>query len=77
MGKGVIMEQWLAQHLPEGVLGLVLAWVGYMVKRRDKRMDVIENKIDQMPFVYAMKDDIKEVKEDVKEIKNHLMNKSN
>jgi cell fate (sporulation/competence/biofilm development) regulator YmcA (YheA/YmcA/DUF963 family) len=43
------------------------------VKRRDKTIDDIEEKIDQMPFVYAMKDDVKEIKSDVKDILKHLI----
>lgn len=65
----------MAQHFPEAVVTFVVGWLAYMVKRRDKRIDGIEDKIDQMPFVYAMKDDIKEVKDDVKDIKKFLMEK--
>jgi len=70
------MEQWLSQHLAEGVLGGLLAWLGYNVRRRDKKVDDIEKKIDQMPFVYAMKEDVSEIKQDVKDILRYLMEKN-
>jgi len=70
------MEQWLNNHGIDVILAGFLAWIGYIVRRRDQKMDHIEDKIDQMPFVYAMKDDVREIKSDVKDIKNHLMNKN-
>jgi len=70
------MEEWLVKHGVQGVLTGFIVWLGYLVKRRDKTIDGIEEKIDQMPFVYAMKDDVREIKSDVKDVKNYLMNKN-
>lgn len=67
------MESWVIAHIPEGIVTGLLAWLGYSIKRRDNRIDEIEDKIDQLPFVYAMRDDMVEIKSDVKDIKNHLM----
>lgn len=69
------MESWIIAHIPEGVVSVLLGWIGYTIKQRDARIANIEGKISEMPFVYAMKDDVKEIKSDVKDIKNHLMNK--
>ena len=69
------MEQWFIDHAPEGLVTAVLALLAYFVKRRDAKIDEIERKMHQMPFVYAMKDDVKEIKDDVKQIKNYLMEK--
>lgn len=70
------MESWIVAHIPEGIVTALLGWIGYAVKQRDAKIDSIEKKIEQMPFVYAMKDDVKEIKSDVKEIKNHLLNRA-
>ncbi len=68
-----MIDVWLVNHMPAGALAAVLGWLGYSMKRRDKRMDDIQGRIDEMPFVYAMKDDVHEIKVDIKDIKKHLM----
>ena len=67
------LETWIVSHAPEGVMTAIMAWLGYAVKQRDKRLDFLEEKIDEMPFIYVMKDDVKEIKSDIKEIKKYLL----
>lgn len=71
MPSGV--ESWIISHAPEGLMAALMAWLGYGVKQRDKRLDSLEEKIDEIPFIYVMKDDVKEIKSDIKEIKKYLL----
>ena len=67
------MAQWLIDHTPESVLGVIMGLLTYFVKKRDKKIDELESRMNEMPFIYAMKEDVKEIKSDIKDIKNYLM----